>query len=101
MSSELEPALWSRDTGHIGIHGGKYGRTVTKTKFSRTDKIPYFLTCGAPRVLLVCCIVTSLVYPCIICVFCCVTNNIVIKLYIYLTGFTKRYLIICWDNLAL
>ena len=22
MSSKLEPAIWSRDTGHIGIHGG-------------------------------------------------------------------------------
>ena len=37
MSCKLEPAIWSRDIGHIGIHarGGRtyrrtYGRTVTK-----------------------------------------------------------------------
>ena len=26
MSSELEPAIWSLDTGHIGILGGVDGR---------------------------------------------------------------------------
>ena len=39
--------MWSGDTGHIGIHGGVDGRTVTKT--TRTDGLPYFLTNGAPR----------------------------------------------------
>ena len=48
MSSKLEPVIWSRDTGHIGIHGGvDVGRTVTKTKLS--DGLPYFLNYGAPR----------------------------------------------------
>ena len=47
MSSKLEPVIWSRDTGHIGIHGGwTYGHTVTKTKLS--DGLPYFLNYGAP-----------------------------------------------------
>ena len=45
VSSKLEPVIWSRDTGHIGIHGlvdvRSYGRTVTKTKLS--DGLPYFL----------------------------------------------------------
>ena len=49
MSSKLESVIWLRDTGHISIHGGVYGRTVTKTKFSRIDGLPYFLNCGAPR----------------------------------------------------
>ena len=26
MSSKLEPVIWLRDTGHIGIHGGADGR---------------------------------------------------------------------------
>ena len=59
MSSKLEPVIWLRDTGHIGIHGGvdgrtvvrSYGRTVTKTKFSRIDGLPYFHNYGAPRAL--------------------------------------------------
>ena len=25
---QLEPVIWLRDTGHIGIHGGVDGRTV-------------------------------------------------------------------------
>ena len=63
MSSKLEPVIWLRDTGHIGIHGGvdgrtvvqSYGRTVvsrtvTKTKFSRIDGLSYFLNYDAPRV---------------------------------------------------
>ena len=33
MSSTLEPAIWSRNTGYIVIHGEVDGRTVTKTKF--------------------------------------------------------------------
>ena len=41
--------IWSGDTGHIGIHGGVDGRTVVKTKFSRTDGLAYFLTRGARR----------------------------------------------------
>ena len=27
MSSKLEPVIWLRDTGHIGIHGGADVRT--------------------------------------------------------------------------
>ena len=27
MSSKLEPVIWLRDTGHIGIHGGADRRT--------------------------------------------------------------------------
>ena len=27
MSSKLEPVIWSRDTGQIGIHGGADVRT--------------------------------------------------------------------------
>ena len=42
MSFKLEPVIWSRDTGHIDIHGG-----VTKTKFSHIDELPYFLNYGA------------------------------------------------------
>ena len=33
MSSKLEPAIWSRNSGFIVIHGEVDGRTVTKTKF--------------------------------------------------------------------
>ena len=58
MSSKLEPVIWLCDTGHIGIHGGvdgrtivwSYCRTVTKTKFSRIDGLPYFLNYGALHV---------------------------------------------------
>ena len=50
MSSKLEPAIWSRDTGNITWRGGRtYSCTVTKTKFSRTKGLTYFLTHGAPR----------------------------------------------------
>ena len=31
--------------------GRTYGRTVTKTKFSRKGGLPYFVTHGAPRAL--------------------------------------------------
>ena len=41
--------IWLRHTDHIGIHGGVDGRTVTKTKFSRIDGLPYFLNYGALR----------------------------------------------------
>ena len=53
MSSKRAPTIWSRDTGHICLRGGvgvrTVGRKVTKTKFSRTDGLPYVLTHGAPR----------------------------------------------------
>ena len=57
MSSKLEPVIWLRDTGHIGIHEGADGRTYVrtfmtswlKTKFSHIDGLPYFLSYGAPR----------------------------------------------------
>ena len=68
MSSKLEPVIWLRDTGHIGIHGGAEGRRGGgadgrtdgrtyvrsrrhgyKTKFSHIDGLPYFLSYGAPR----------------------------------------------------
>ena len=59
MSSKLELVIWSGDTGHYWHtwKGGRsygrtvvrsYGLTVSKTKFSRTDGLPYFLTHGAP-----------------------------------------------------
>ena len=32
MSSKLEPIIWSRDTGHIGLHGEVDGRTVAKSQ---------------------------------------------------------------------
>ena len=35
MSSKLEPAIWSRYTGHIVVLGGVDGRTMTKTKLSQ------------------------------------------------------------------
>ena len=35
MSSKLEPVIWLRDTGHIGIHGGVDGRTVMRS-YGRT-----------------------------------------------------------------
>ena len=47
-SSELQPAVRSRDTGHIGIHegggGGRLvdGRKMTKTKCSCTDVLTVF-----------------------------------------------------------
>ena len=44
ISSKLEPTIWSRDTGHTWRVGRTYGHTVTKTKFSRTDGLPHFLT---------------------------------------------------------
>ena len=31
MSSKLEPVIWLRDTGHIGIHGGADVRTFVRT----------------------------------------------------------------------
>ena len=31
MSSKLEPMIWLRDTGHIGIHGGADGQTEGRT----------------------------------------------------------------------
>ena len=47
MHSKLEPMIWSRDTGAIGIHGGVDGCTVTKTKFSCINGLLYFLNYGA------------------------------------------------------
>ena len=48
MSSKLEPVIWSRDTGHIGILGGVDGRMVTKAYNFLADGLPYFLTHGGP-----------------------------------------------------
>ena len=31
MSSKLEPVIWLRDTGHIGIHGGADVRTYGRS----------------------------------------------------------------------
>ena len=31
MSSQLEPVIWLRDTGHIGIHGGADVRMYVRT----------------------------------------------------------------------
>ena len=30
MSSKLEPVIWLRDSGYIGIHGGADGRTYVR-----------------------------------------------------------------------
>ena len=59
MGSKLEPVICSRDTGHIGIHGGmderKYVRTNGrsrhgyKTQIFCIDGLPYFLNFGAPQ----------------------------------------------------
>ena len=59
MSSKFEPAIWSYDTGYIGIYWrGRhtYGCTVTKTRFSRTDGCHIFFI---PMVLLVCAFVAA------------------------------------------
>ena len=32
MSSKLEPVIWLRDTGHIGIHGGADRKDVHNAK---------------------------------------------------------------------
>ena len=64
MSSKLEPVIWLRDTGHIGIHGGADGQTYVRTyvrmdvhdamaikpNFLTSMGLPYFLSYGAPRV---------------------------------------------------
>ena len=45
MSSELEPLIWLRDTGHIGIHGGADGRTYVGTDVHDVMALkPNFLT---------------------------------------------------------
>ena len=45
MSSKLEPVIWLRDTGHIGIHGGADGRTCVRTDVHDVMAIkPNFLT---------------------------------------------------------
>ena len=45
MSSKLEPVIWLRDTGHIGIHGGADGRTYVCTDVHDVMAIkPNFLT---------------------------------------------------------
>ena len=60
MSSKLEPVIWLRDTGHIGIHGGADGRTDVRTDVHDVMAIKpnfltsmgyhiYFLSNGAPR----------------------------------------------------
>ena len=45
MSSKLEPVIWLRDTGHIGIHEGADGRTDVRTDVHDVMAIkPNFLT---------------------------------------------------------
>ena len=45
MSSKLEPVIWLRDTGHIGIHGGVDGQTYVRTDVEDVMAIkPNFLT---------------------------------------------------------
>ena len=46
MNSKLEPVIWLRDTGHIGIHGGaEAGRTYVCTDVYDVMAIkPNFLT---------------------------------------------------------
>ena len=61
MRPKLEPAIWSLDTGHIGMYGRVDVHKVAwlgghtadrKTKFSHTDGLPYFHTSGVPHALL-------------------------------------------------
>ena len=52
MSSKLEPAMWSRDTGHIGIYGGVDDRTVVrwpKPNMGYHIFLPIFLRARALR----------------------------------------------------
>ena len=45
MSFKLEPVIWLRDTGHIGIHGGADGRIYVRTDVHDVMAIkPNFLT---------------------------------------------------------
>ena len=45
MSSKLEPVIWLRETGHIGIHEGADGRTDGRTDVHDLMAIkPNFLT---------------------------------------------------------
>ena len=61
-SSKLEPAIWSRDTGQIVIHGGvdvcldgrSHDDVIANTEISPIDGLPYFLNQGAPRARLRC-----------------------------------------------
>ena len=53
-SSKVEPAIWSRDTGHIWhtwrrgrTDGRSHGDAVAKTTISRIDGLAYFLNHGA------------------------------------------------------
>ena len=41
MSSKLEPIIWSRDTGHIGLHGEVDGRTVAKSQIVYHNFCPW------------------------------------------------------------
>ena len=54
MSSKLEPVIWLRDTGHIGIHGGVDGLTYVRTDGRTIDdaKIPQFLVSMAYHIFL-------------------------------------------------
>ena len=53
MSSKLDPVIWLRDTGHIGIHGGAEVRTdvldamAMKQSFLASMGLPYFLNNSA------------------------------------------------------
>ena len=52
MCCKFKPPIWSRDNGHIGMHGGADLRTdrrsrddvIAKTHIFRIDVLPYFLT---------------------------------------------------------
>ena len=37
MSSKLEPVIWLRDTGHIGIHEGVDGLTYVRTFMAKNQ----------------------------------------------------------------
>ena len=43
MSSKLEPVIWLRDTGHIGIHGGEEGPGKVRVIQSEKLQLMYFI----------------------------------------------------------
>ena len=50
MSSKVEPSIWPRVTGHIGIHGRVDVRShADQSQIFSHRWVPYFLTHGVPR----------------------------------------------------
>ena len=46
MRFKLEPTIWPRDTGHIGLHGEVDGRTVAKSQIVYHIFLPMALRAG-------------------------------------------------------